>query len=76
MEKEAVMSANESWRDRSVRIVLGIILGLTVVLKMATGAAAIVAGVAAGVALITGIAGFCAIYALFGFSTCRAIQRQ
>jgi Protein of unknown function (DUF2892) len=70
--KEAVMNANESWKDRSLRVVIGLLLGLTVLLKIAAGAAAIVAGVASCIALITGFAGFCAIYSAFGYSACRA----
>jgi Protein of unknown function (DUF2892) len=65
------MYANESATDRWVRVVLGVLLGMTVILKIATGPIAIVACIAAGFAVITGVAGFCAIYAIFGHSTCR-----
>lgn len=74
--KEVFMTSNESLTDRSVRVVLGVLLALTVIFKIATGAVAIVAGVAAGVALITGLVGFCAIYAIFGLSTCKVPQNQ
>jgi hypothetical protein len=70
------MFANESIADRILRVVLGIALGLLVVLKVATGTLAIVAGIASGIALVTGIVGFCAIYALFGFSTCKVAQKH
>jgi hypothetical protein len=65
------MYANESATDRWIRVVLGVLLGLTVIFKIATGAIAIIACFGAGIALITGIAGFCAIYAIFGHSTCK-----
>ena len=70
------MKANESLTDRLIRVVLGVALGLLVVLKIATGTLAIVAGIAAGIALITGIVGFCALYALFGISTCKVPAKQ
>jgi hypothetical protein len=65
------MKANESAADRVIRGVLGLVLGSLVVFKVVTGAAAIVVGVGAGIILITGLVGFCALYALFGFSTCK-----
>jgi hypothetical protein len=70
------MNANESLTDRLIRIGLGIALGLLVVFNIATGTLAIVAGIAAGIALVTGIVGFCAIYALFGISTCKVAQKH
>lgn len=65
------MKTNESIADRAIRIVLGILLGLLVAFKVVTGAAAIAVGIAAAIAIITGLVGFCAIYALVGISTCK-----
>jgi hypothetical protein len=70
------MNANESVGDRWSRVILGVLLGLTVLLKIATGPIAIVALIAASVALITGFAGFCAIYSMFGYSACRASEKK
>jgi spore coat polysaccharide biosynthesis predicted glycosyltransferase SpsG len=72
--KEDFMKSNESMTDRSVRVILGVLLGMTVIFKIATGVVAIVAGIAAGIALITGLVGFCALYALFGISTCKTAE--
>jgi|WetSurMetagenome_2_1015567.scaffolds.fasta_scaffold00229_14 hypothetical protein len=63
------MRANESAADRIVRVVLGLALAALIPLKIVTGAAAIAVGVVAGIALVTGLVGFCAIYALFGLAT-------
>jgi hypothetical protein len=59
---------NEGKMDRTIRIVLGVILlGLT--LFSLTGVAQIVAGIAGIVALVTGIVGFCGLYRVLGIST-------
>ncbi len=65
------MKTNESVADRLIRISLGILLGLLVIFKIVTGFLAIVFLIASGLALITGLVGFCAIYAMFGLSTCK-----
>jgi hypothetical protein len=66
------MKTNESWTDRIIRIILGLALGALVLLKIVTGVAAIVVGVVAAIIFLTGVVGFCAIYALFGLSTHKA----
>jgi hypothetical protein len=66
---EDIMKTNESAADRIIRVVLGLVLGSLVAFKVVTGAAAIVVGIGAGIVLLTGVVGFCAIYALFGLST-------
>jgi len=59
---------NEGKTDRTVRIVLGVIL-LGLALFSLTGVAQIVAGVAGVVALATGAIGFCGLYKILGIST-------
>ena len=59
---------NEGKTDRTVRIVLGVIL-LGLALLSLTGVAQIVAGVAGAIALITGAIGFCGLYKILGIST-------
>lgn len=68
------MKSNESAADRIIRIILGLVLGALVVFKVVTGVAAIVIGIAAAIFLITGLIGFCAIYALFGICTCKTTK--
>jgi Protein of unknown function (DUF2892) len=75
-KKGAAMYANESLADRWVRVVLGVLLGMTVIFKIAAGTLAIVAGISAGIAVITGVAGFCSIYALFGHSSCKEVHSR
>ncbi len=65
------MKTNESSVDRIIRVVLGLALGSLVAFKVVTGAAAIAIGIAGGVVLLTGLVGFCALYALSGLSTCK-----
>lgn len=65
------MKSNESAADRIIRIILGLVLAALVAFKVVTGTAAIVIGIGAAILLITGLAGFCAIYALLGICTCK-----
>jgi uncharacterized membrane protein YgaE (UPF0421/DUF939 family) len=65
------MKTNESKSDRVIRVVIGVVLGLLVAFKVVTGGFAIALGIVAAIAIITGLVGFCAIYALFGLSTCK-----
>ena len=68
------MKLNESPADRIVRIVLGVILAALAITGVATGALAVVAWVVAAILLVTGIVGFCPLYAIFRVST-KATQR-
>jgi len=68
------MKLNESPADRIVRIVLGIILAALAITGVATGALAAVAWIVAAIALVTGVVGFCPLYAIFRVST-KATQR-
>jgi hypothetical protein len=54
--------------DRAIRIVLGIALAMLAWIAW-PGTLAVLFAVAAAVALVTGIVGWCAGYALFGIST-------
>jgi len=59
---------NEGKMDRTIRIVLGVVLlGLT--LFSLTGVAQIAAGIAGAVAMVTGMVGFCGLYKILGIST-------
>lgn len=79
--KEIIVSIkNEGTIDRVLRITLGAVMlavGWTGVVEGAPGA---VLGVLGFVPLLTGLVGWCPIYALFGVSTCptegRSIRRQ
>ncbi len=63
------LSLNESTPDRIVRVILGVVLAALAVTGVAGGALAIVAWVLAAVMLVTGVVGFCPLYAIFRIST-------
>ena len=59
---------NEGKTDRTIRIVLGVIL-LGLAFLSLTGIAQVVAGIAGAIALVTGTVGFCGVYKILGIST-------
>jgi hypothetical protein len=63
------MKANESTADRIIRIVLGAVLAALAITGVATGALTIVAWVLTALLLVTGVVGFCPLYAVLRFST-------
>ena len=67
-------TTNEAPIDRAIRIVLGI--GLAALALAGTVSAPLVYGVwiVAAIALVTGIVGFCPLYAIFRISTKRVAQ--
>ena len=64
------MTSETSW-DRLARIVLGIVL-LIIGFGVMDGVAGVVVGLVALVPLLTGLIGWCPLYALFGFRTNKA----
>jgi len=60
---------NESTADRLIRIVAGIGLAALGVAGVVSGPLAVVAWVVAGVLLVTGLVGFCPLYAVLRVST-------
>lgn len=63
------MKINESNTDRIIRIVFGIVLLILYFTGVVTGGWGIVFLVLAAVALLTGITGFCPLYALLKMRT-------
>ena len=63
------MKTNENPIDRIIRIVVGIALTVLGPLGIASGAWMWVAGVLGTILLLTGIVGFCPLYALLKLST-------
>lgn len=64
-----MLKQNEGMPDRIIRIVLAVILGYLVISGTLTGTLAIILGIVAVIALVTGIIGWCGIYALLKIST-------
>jgi len=63
------MHKNEGVADRVIRIVLAVVLSALVLGKQVSGTAAIVVGIAAVVLLLTGLIGWCGLYAVLGINT-------
>ena len=63
------MKTNESALDRVIRVVLGVVLLALYFLHVVSGTLGIVFVVLAAIALITGIVGFCPLYALLKINT-------
>jgi hypothetical protein len=72
---EKIMKTNESAIDRIIRVIIGLAFGSLVLFHVVTGTAAIVIGVIGVIVLLTGLVGFCAIYAVFGLSTCKVTKK-
>ncbi len=66
------MKANESAVDRLIRVLLGIVLLALNFADVVTGSWGIVLLVLGGIVLITGIVGFCPLYAILKFRTNKA----
>jgi len=65
------MFTNENHLERVARVVLGLaLLSLTVIGPHTLW------GLVGFIPLLTGVAGFCPLYRLVGFSTCRAPRTQ
>ena len=64
-----MFKVNEANWDRIVRVVLGIILLYLGLTGVTTGVLGIIFDVLGAISLITGLAGFCPLYAMFKFST-------
>ena len=68
------MKANENGIDRTLRLILGVVLLIAsfVWFNAAAGEiTGIIAAVIGAVLLITGLVGFCPAYRLVGMSTCK-----
>ncbi len=67
-------TTNEATIDRIIRIALGIGLAAFAVAGTVTTPLLYVVWIVSAIALVTGIVGFCPLYALFGISTRRAAR--
>jgi hypothetical protein len=66
------MKTNESSLDRIIRVIVGIVLLALYFTGAVTGGIGIVFIVLGAVALLTGLAGFCPVYALLKINTKKA----
>jgi len=65
------MKANMGPQDKTIRIILAIIIAVLFFTKIITGTLAIVLLVVAGIFIITSLIGFCPLYSILGISTCK-----
>ena len=65
------MKKNMGIGDRTFRMFAGILIAVLVFTNVVTGTAAIVLMAFAAIFIITGLVGFCPLYALFKISTYR-----
>ncbi len=65
------MKSNMGVIDRIIRIVLAAVVAVLYFTHVFTGTAAIVLGIVGAIFVVTGIVGFCPLYAPFGLSTRR-----
>jgi hypothetical protein len=65
------LQTNENPADRVARVVLGLILVVVAAAGAATAPLAYLAWIVGAIALVTGLAGFCPLYAVLGVSTCK-----
>jgi hypothetical protein len=66
------MKTNESSLDRIIRVIAGIILAVLYFTGMVTGSLGIIFIILGAVALLTGLVGFCPLYALLKINTHKA----
>ena len=69
------MTTNVGTLDRIVRFALAIVFAALYFTGTLTGTWGIVALVAGGAMLVTGVVGFCGLYALLGIRTCPAPRK-
>lgn len=63
------MKTNESGLDRVIRVTIGLILVTLYATGIAQGGFGIVSFILGGILIVTGVFGFCPVYALFKFQT-------
>ena len=69
------MKKNMSSADKIIRVLLAILIAILYFTNQITGIAAIVLGVLALIFLLTGLIGFCPLYAPFKFSTLKKVNK-
>ena len=63
------MKLNESGLDRIIRVIVGLVLIVLYLMGLIGGGLGIVVVILGAILLITGIVGFCPLYAIFKFRT-------
>lgn len=64
------MTKNMGSLDKTLRVIVAVVLAVLIFTGQITGTWAIVAGVVAAVFVLTSLVGFCPAYLPFGINTC------
>ncbi len=65
------MKTNMGPQDKTIRIIIAVIIAVLFFTKVISGTLAIVLLVVAGVFVLTRLIGFCPLYSILGISTCK-----
>lgn len=65
------MKTNMGPQDKTIRIIMAVIIAVLFFTKVISGTLAIVLLVVAGIFVLTSLIGFCPLYSLLGVNTCR-----
>jgi len=65
------MKTNMGPQDKTIRIIIAVIIAVLFFTKVITGTLAIVLLVVAGIFILTSLIGYCPVYSIFGISTCK-----
>lgn len=65
------MKKNMGSADRTIRVLIAVLLGVLIFAGQIVGATAVILGIAAVVLLVTSVVGFCPVYVPLNRSTCR-----
>ncbi|WP_433895127.1 YgaP family membrane protein [Sphingobacterium mizutaii] len=65
------MKTNMGPQDKTIRIIIAVIIAVLFFTKVISGTLAIVLMVVAGVFVLTSLIGFCPLYSILGISTCK-----
>ena len=70
------MKKNMGLLDKSIRVIVGVIIAALYFTNVISGTWAIVAGVLAAVFFLTSAISFCPLYAPFGIKTCKVDKQN
>ena len=65
------MKVNMATADRALRVIIAVAIAILYFMNIIAGTAGLILLVAGVIFLATSIIGFCPLYKLFGFSTCK-----
>ena len=70
------MKKNMGTADKSIRLIIAVIIGILYFTGTVSGTLGIILLVAAGVFVLTSFISFCPLYAPFGMSTCAVKEKK